>query len=391
PLLHLHTHFHRDLPWSTIDMDFMNLNQSAHGGREFGHICARLRLARKVVVGHWQEKRVHQQIDVWARAAAGLHEARQLKIARFGDNMRHVAVTEGDKVSFQMKVGTSVNGFGIGDLAERIAAVPEPDAARLCEQYDDEYNLAKELQPNGARRSSLQDAARIEIALRGFLDEGGFRGFTDTFEDLHGLKQLPGLPVQRLMADGYGFGAEGDWKAAAMVRISKVMAQGWKNGTSFMEDYTYHLPEGNMQCLGAHMLEICPSLASDKPSCEIHPLGIGGKEDPVRLVFDTPVGPGVNATIVDLGGRFRLIINEVDVVEPAEPLAKLPVARAVWKPRPDLPTAAAAWIYAGGSHHPVFSQALTTDHYLDLAEMMGTEAVVIDADTRLRDLRQSLR
>jgi L-arabinose isomerase len=290
-----------------------------------------------------------------------------------------------------MRLGVSVNGYGVGELVQRVNAASEGEVDELCVRYDDEYEMAEPLRQGGQRRQSLRDAARIEIGLRRFLEEGGFVGFTDTFEDLHGLKQLPGIAAQRLMADGYGFGAEGDWKAAALTRAAKIMAAGLPGGTSFMEDYTYHLKQRDEQVLGAHMLEICPSIAAKKPSCEIHPLGIGGKEDPVRLVFDAPKGPAVNVTIVDLGDRFRMVLNEVDVVPPKRPLEKLPVARALWTTRPDLKVAAAAWIYAGGSHHPTFSQALQTAHFEDLAEMWGVELAVIDAETRLRDFKNILR
>jgi L-arabinose isomerase len=303
PLVHLHTQFNRDIPWSTIDMDFMNLNQSAHGGREFGFICSRLRLARTVVVGHWQEESVANRLVTWARTACGWHDAQGARIARLGDNMREVAVTEGDKVEAQIRLGYSVNGYGLGDVAAYVDEVGDADVDRLCGQYDEEYAVAKPLQPGGERRESLRDAARIELGLRAFLEAGSFKAFTDTFENLHGLKQLPGVAAQRLMADGYGFGAEGDWKTAALVRAMKVMSHGLEGGTSFMEDYTYHLDPRGSLVLGAHMLEICPSIATGRPSLEIHPLGIGGKEDPVRLVFDTPPGPAVNEAIMDGGGR----------------------------------------------------------------------------------------
>jgi L-arabinose isomerase len=391
PLLHLHTQFNREIPWSTIDMDFMNTNQSAHGGREFGFIGARMRIARKVVVGHWQDEDVIADVATWTRAASARHDALTARIARIGDNMREVAVTEGDKVAAQICLGYSVNGYGLGDVVKHIDAASDSEVDRLCGQYDEQYAMAPALRYGGERRESLRDAARIEIGLRRFLEEKGFVGYTNTFENLHGMKQLPGIPSQRLMADGYGFGAEGDWKAAAMLRAAKVMAAGLPGGTSFMEDYTYHLKQDNPQVLGSHMLEICPSIAAGQPSCEIHPLGIGGKDDPVRLVFDAPAGPAVNATVVDLGDRFRMVLNEVDVFAPEQPMAKLPVARAMWKPRPDLKTAAAAWIQAGGSHHPTFSQALTTEHWEDLAEMWGVEFVVIDGDTRLRDFKNILR
>jgi L-arabinose isomerase len=391
PLVHLHTQFNREIPWATIDMNFMNTNQSAHGDREFGFICSRMRLQRKIVVGHWQEERVRRELGVWSRAAAARRDAATAKIARLGDNMREVAVTEGDKVAAQLQLGYSVNGYGLGDLVEHVEEVTDAAVDKLCGEYEETYHVAAELRAEGARRESLRDAARIEIGLRAFLMAGDFVAFTDTFENLYGLKQLPGLPVQRLMSDGYGFGAEGDWKAAALTRAAKVMAAGLNGGTSFMEDYTYHLTGDDATCLGAHMLEICPSIAKERPSCEIHPLAIGGKEDPVRLVFDTPSGPAVNATLVDMGNRFRLVLNEVEVVDPPQRLKKLPVARALWKPLPDLNVAAAAWIHAGGSHHPTFSQALTTSHFEDLADMWDVELIVIDKDTCLRELKKELR
>ena len=391
PLADLHTQFNRDLPWSTIDMDFMNLNQTAHGGREFGHIGARLRLPRKVVVGHWEDPEVVDRLAVWMRATNAWNECQGLKVARFGDNMRQVAVTEGDKVSAQIRLGWQVNGFGVGDLVAHVNTVGEAKVSKLCEEYDACYKLAPELRPKGARRASLRDAARIELGLRSFLKTGGFTAFTTTFEDLHGLKQLPGLAVQRLMADGYGFGAEGDWKTAALLRALKVMADGLPGGTTFMEDYTYHLDPADPLVLGAHMLEICPSIATTKPSLEIHPLGIGGKEDPCRLVFDGAEGPAVNASLIDLGNRFRLIVNEVDCVVPPHPLPKLPVARCLWRCKPDLKTATAAWVHAGGAHHTTLSLALATEHLEDFAEMAGIELAVIDAGTRLRSFREGLR
>ena len=391
PLLHLHTQFNRDLPWAEIDMDFMNLNQAAHGDREFGFVLSRLRVPRKIVVGHWQDPSVAARVGAWARAACGRHESRNLKLARFGSNMRRVAVTDGDRLEAQVRLGVAVDGFGVADLEKAMADVDNRAIHQLIVEYHDLYEMAPELARGGARHESLVEAARIEAGLRAFLEAGGFKAFTDTFEDLAGLPQLPGIAVQRLMADGYGFGAEGDWKTAALVRVMKVMGAGRRGGASFMEDYTYHFGEGGPKVLGAHMLEVCPSIAAGKPRCEIHPLGIGGKEDPVRLVFDVAVGPAVNATIVDLGNRFRMVVNEVDVVPPPEPLERLPVARAVWKPRPDLKVAAASWIHAGGSHHPTFSQALSADHFEDLAEMWGVECLVIDAETRLREFKHVLR
>lgn len=391
PLLHLHTQFHRDLPWSTIDMDFMNLHQAAHGDREFGFLGARMRLARKVVVGHWETPSVQDKIGTWMRAARGWHEMRHARFVRFGDNMREVAVTEGDKVAAQIRFGFSVNGYGIGDLVEKVNAVSEGAVSQLIEQYDELYDIVPELRCGGSRHESLRYEARVELGLRSFLEAGNFKGFTDTFEDLRGLNQLPGLATQRLMADGYGFGGEGDWKTCALLRTMKVMAEGLPGGTSFMEDYTYHLAPGSEQVLGAHMLEICPTIAASRPKLEIHPLGIGGKDDPVRLVFDTPPGPAINASLVDLGNRFRLIVNEVETIAPQAPLPHLPVARAVWQPKPDFGTACASWILAGGAHHTGFSQALTAEHMEDFAEIAGVEFTLIDGNTTLRGLKQALR
>jgi len=386
PFLHFHTQFNRDLPWSSIDMDFMNLNQAAHGDREFGFITARLKLARKVVVGFWQDPEAVGEVAAWTRAAAGWHESQNLKVARFGDNMREVAVTEGDKVQAQVKFGYSVNGFGIGELAARISQFTDQEADRLVDEYRGTYNLAKQHD----LPDSLRAAARIELGLRAFLTEGGFGAFTDTFQDLLGLDQLPGIAVQRLMADGFGFGAEGDWKTAALGRTMKVMAQGLAGGTSFMEDYTYDF-SGTPKVLGSHMLEVCPSIAAGKPTLEIHPLGIGGKADPVRLVFTAPNGAAIVASLVQMDNRFRIIVSEIDVIQPESALPKLPVARAVWVPRPSLKVAAAAWIYAGGAHHTVFSQALTMEHLEDFAEIAGIEIIRIDADTRIREFRQALQ
>jgi L-arabinose isomerase len=391
PLLHLHTQHNRDIPWATIDMDFMNLNQSAHGDREHGFIMSRMRLNRKVVVGHWQDSAVQSQIGVWMRAAAAWHDWQDAKFCRFGDNMRDVAVTEGNKVSAQIQFGYSVNGYGVGDLVRAVNKATDHEIGRLVKEYEARYAVPPKLRKDKAMQDSLREAARIETGLRAFLTAGDFKGFTDTFEDLHGLQQLPGIAVQRLMADGYGFGAEGDWKTAALVRAMKVMSAGLKGGTSFMEDYTYHLDPKDMKVLGAHMLEICPSIARGRPSLEIHPLGIGGKASPVRLVFDTLAGRAVNASMIDLGNRFRLLVNEVEVVAPDKPLPKLPVARALWRCKPDLPTSAAAWIYAGGAHHTGFSLAVTAGMMEDFAEMAGIELVIIDDTTRLREFKKELR
>ncbi len=391
PLLHLHTQFNRNIPWADIDMDFMNLNQSAHGDREFGFMVSRMRLNRKVVVGFWQDNTVLVQIGAWTRVAVAAHELQAMKVARFGDNMRQVAVTEGDKVAAEMTFGVSVNTYGIGDLVAVINQTTDAEVDRLVAEYADSYTLMDSLRKGGEQHSSLRDAARIELGLRTFLQDGGFSAFTDTFEDLHGMKQLPGIASQRLMADGYGFAGEGDWKTAAMVRTMKVMAAGLPGGNSFMEDYTYHFDATNPLVLGSHMLEICPSIAAGKPSCEIHPLGIGGKADPVRLVFNAPAGPAINISLIDMGNRFRLIVNEVEAVEVTEALPKLPVARALWKPMPDMQTGCAAWIYAGGAHHTVFSQNLGADHIEDFAEIFGVELVVIDKNTSLRQLKNELR
>jgi L-arabinose isomerase len=391
PLCHLHTQFNRDIPWSTIDMDFMNLNQSAHGGREFGFICSRLRMNRKVVVGHWESPSVRKGLATWMRAASAWHDSQTMKIARIGDNMRQVAVTEGDKVEAQRRLGYAVNGFGLGDLVAEVDAASEADVGSLCHEYAATYRMMPGLEEGGPRHGSLRDAARIELGLRSFLEDGGFHAFTDTFENLHGLKQLPGIAAQRLMADGYGFGAEGDWKHAALVRSMKVMAHGLAGGATFMEDYTYHFDPEGPSVLGSHMLEICPSIASDTPTCEIHPLGIGGKEDPVRLVFDSATGEAVNATVVDMGNRFRMVVNVVDVVEPMDTMPELPTARALWRPQPDLDTAAAAWIYAGGAHHTGFFLALTVEHLEDFAGMAGIEFLVIENGTDLRQFRNELR
>ena len=391
PLLHLHTQFNRELPWSEIDMDFMNLNQSAHGDREFGFMATRMALRRKTVVGHWSDPAVACRLGAWARAACGWHELQQLEVARFGDNMRQVAVTEGDKVEAQLRLGVAVNGYGVGELARAVHEAADAEVDALTREYEDRYDLVPALRDGGERRASLREAARIEAGLRSFLDAGGFKAFTDTFEDLADLPQLPGIAVQRLMADGYGFGGEGDWKTAALVRVAKVMGAGIDGGSSFMEDYTYDFTLGDGRVLGAHMLEVCPSIADGRPSCEIHPLSIGGRGDPVRLVFTARAGNAVNVALVDLGDRFRLLVNEVDVVTPDEPLPKLPVARALWRPRPDLPTAAEAWLVAGGPHHTVLSDQLDTEMVADFAEIAGIELVVIDAETRMRDFARELR
>jgi L-arabinose isomerase len=391
PMLHFHTQFNRDIPWATIDMDFMNLNQSAHGDREFGFIASRMRLNRKVVVGHWQDSESLEKINIWARAAAGWNDWQSAKFARFGDNMRNVAVTEGDKVEAEIKFGYSVNTYGIGDLVKVINDVTDSQIDLLIEEYEYAYVLMTSLLKGGAQHQSLREAARIEIGLQTFLEAGNFKGFTDTFEDLHGMAQLPGIAAQRLMAKGYGFAGEGDWKTAALVRAMKVMGSGMKGGNSFMEDYTYHFNPDNRLVLGSHMLEICESIAEGKPSCEIHPLGIGGKADPVRLVFNSAPGTAINASVVDMGNRFRLLVNEVIAVAAMQSMPKLPVARVLWKPYPNMHTGCAAWILAGGAHHTCYSQNLTSEHLTDFAEMANIELVLIDKETKIHQFKNELR
>ncbi|MFW6306205.1 MAG: L-arabinose isomerase [Bacillota bacterium] len=389
PFVHLHTQYNRDIPWSEIDMDFMNLNQSAHGGREFGFMASRLGTNRKVVVGHWKDEDVIKKLSDWSLVASAWQDSQGARIARFGDNMRNVAVTEGDKVEAEIKLGYSVSGYGIGDLVSFVDNVSDKEINEVLSVYKNQYITEDGFFNIESQQDALKEAARIEIGMRAFLEDGGFKGFTTTFEDLHGLKQLPGLAVQRLMAEGYGFGAEGDWKTAALLRAMKVMSLG--KGTSFMEDYTYHLNPDNMQVLGSHMLEVCPSIADSNPSLEIHPLSIGGKDDPVRLVFNVSPGEGLNASLIDMGNRFRLIVNEVEVIEPEEDLPNLPVARVVWKPLPDLKTAAAAWILAGGAHHTGFSKIVTTEMMEDFAEMADIEFLVIDDNTRIRDFKKEIK
>jgi L-arabinose isomerase len=391
PFVHLHTQFNREIPWSDIDMDFMNLNQSAHGDREFGFISTRMRLNRKVIVGYWADEDVQVNLGNWARTACAWQDSQSGKVARFGDNMRDVAVTEGDKVEAQIRLGYDVYGFGVGDLVRSIDQIGDAEVDLLVKEYQDIYDVAPVLRPEGKKHQSLRDGARIELGMKSFLENGNFGAFTTTFEDLNGLTQLPGLAVQRLMAGGFGFGAEGDWKTAALVRAMKVMSAGLKKGTSFMEDYTYHFSSSGDKVLGAHMLEICASIASTKPKLEILPLSIGGKADPVRLIFESNTGPAVAASLVEMGQRFRLIVNEVDVVPTEAPLPKLPVARALWQPSPDLKTAAAAWILAGGAHHTSFSFDVSSAQLQDFSEMAGIELLLIDKNTCLNDFKKELR
>lgn len=391
PLLHLHTQANRSLPWGTIDMDFMNLNQAAHGDREFAFVQTRMGIDRKTVFGHVDEPEVREQVGRWVRAAAGWHEIQHLRLARFGDNMRDVAVTEGDKVAAQMTFGVSVNTWGVNDLVTAVDARSDADVDTLVAEYADTYTIGSDLLPGGERHDSVRVAARIELGLRSFLTDGGFGAFTTNFEDLGGLRQLPGLAVQRLMADGYGFGGEGDWKTSVLVRTVKTMGWGLPGGASFMEDYTYHLGPGTPKTLGAHMLEVCPTITAGRPSLEVHPLGIGGREDPARLVFDADPGPAIVMGLADLGDRFRLVANEIDTVAPDEPLPHLPVARAVWTSRPDLRTSTTAWLTAGGPHHTVYTSAVDRETLDDFATIAGVELACIDADTTFRTFRDQLR
>ena len=390
PLLHLHTQANVELPWTSIDMDFMNLNQAAHGDREFGYIQARMNLAHKIVVGHVTNPAVTAQVATWTRAASGWAAIRSLKLARFGDNMRYVAVTEGDKTEAEIRFGLSVNTWGVNDLVAAVDAASDADVDALVGEYEELYDVVPELRRGADRHESLRDGARIELGLRFFLEAGDFGAFTTSFEDLGGLKQLPGLAVQRLMADGYGFGAEGDWKTAVLVRAAKVMGAGLPGGASLMEDYTYDLQPGNELILGAHMLEICPTLTTSKPKLEIHALGIGGKDDPVRLVFDTDAGQAVVVAMSDMRDRFRLVANAVEVVPLPHPLPRLPVARAVWKPAPDFATSASAWLTAGAAHHTVMSTALGVDAFRDFADIAQTELLVIDENTTLHEFTKEV-
>jgi L-arabinose isomerase len=391
PLLHLHTQANVQLPWADIDFDFMNLNQAAHGDREFGYIQSRLGVARKTVVGHASDPAVTAKIGTWTRAAAGWAATHELKLARFGDNMRYVAVTEGDKTEAELRFGVQVNTWSVNELADAVGAASNSAIDALVAEYEDLYDVVPELRSGGDRHQSLRDGAAIELGLRSFLEAGDFGAFTTSFEDLGTLKQLPGLAVQRLMADGYGFGAEGDWKTAVLVRAAKVMGAGLPGGASLMEDYTYDLTPGAELILGAHMLEVCPTLTTAKPTLEVHPLGIGGKEDPVRLVFTADAGPAVVVALSDMRERFRLVANAVDVVEPPHPLPKLPVGRAVWKPRPDFQTSAAAWLTAGGAHHTVMSTAVGVEAFEDFAEIARTELLLIDEHTTLREFEKEVR
>jgi L-arabinose isomerase len=390
PLLQFHTQFNRDIPWTSIDMDFMNLNQSAHGDREYAHITARLGLKRAIVAGHWEDGETVRRVGVWARAAAAVAEGRRARFVRFGDNMRDVAVTDGDKVAAQIRFGWSVNAYGVGELVRRVARVAAGEVDALIETYRKTYAIDQTLLADATQLDRLKVQARLEIAIRAFLEEGRYLGFTTNFEDLYGLDQLPGLAAQRLMADGYGFAAEGDWKTAALVRAMKLIGDGLPGGTSFMEDYTYHLEGGRQMVLGSHMLEICPSIAAGTPRIEIHPLGIGAKDDPARLVFNAAAGEAVNASLVEFGDRFRLVVNEVRTIDPPESMPKLPVAQAVWIPDPDFTTGLEAWLWSGGAHHTGYSTQIGSEHLQVYADLLGIEFVRIGRGTSLEQVRTQL-
>lgn len=389
PLLHLHTQFNRDIPWDDIDMDFMNLNQSAHGDREFGFMTARMNIPRKVIAGHWDNEDVTDRMSAWMQTAVAVAEGTNIRVARFGDNMRHVAVTDGDKIEAQIKFGWTVDYYGIGDLVEVMDALSESEVQALYKEYENLYDMPEEASSDGPVRESIMEQARIELALKKFLTERNYNAFTTNFEDLHGMKQLPGLAAQRLMAEGFGFAGEGDWRTAALLRMMKIISN--NKGTSFMEDYTNHFEPGNEMALGSHMLEICPTIAENKPRIVVEPLGIGGKEDPARLVFDGREGEAVLATLFEMGGRYRLLVNKVQAEKMEKETPNLPVAKVLWTPEPSLSEATEAWIYAGGAHHNVFSYEVTVDQLYDFAEMTNIECIVIDNDTNIRQFRQELK
>lgn len=389
PLLHLHTQYNRDIPWDTIDMDFMNTNQAAHGDREYGFIGTRLGLGRKVIVGYWKDENVHNQIADWMKTATGVKEGMNIRVARFGDNMRNVAVTDGDKIEAQIKFGWTVDYYGIGDLVEEINQVKDEDVEKLYKEYEEMYELPAEASEPGAMRDSILYQGKIELALKSFLAKGNYNAFTTNFEDLHGMKQLPGLAAQRLMEQGYGFAGEGDWRTAALTRLMKVLSD--NKETSFMEDYTYHLEPGNEKILGSHMLEVCPTISATKPKIVVNPLGIGDREDPARLVFDGKGGEAINVSLVEMGGRYRLIVSEVRAEQPEKETPNLPVAKAIWEPKPSLAEATTAWIHAGGAHHTVLSFVVTTEQMVDFAEMADIECVVIDDNLNLRQFKNELK
>lgn len=385
PYLHLNTQFNRDIPWSTIDMDFMNLNQSAHGDREHGYITARLNLPRKVIAGHWENADFRKEIGVWMRAAVGYKESKSLRCLRISDNMRSVAVTDGDKVEAQYRLGWEIEHYGVGDIINYVQNVTEAEIDAQIEEYKKYYTFATD------NMDAVRYQAREEIAIKRFMDERGFTAFHTNFEDLQGLRQLPGLASQDLMRLGYGFGAEGDWKVAAMTRVLKAMTADLGGGTAFMEDYTYHFEPGNEMIMGAHMLEVCPTIAQTKPEIQVHPLGIGGREDPARLVFKSKPGAAIVVSLVDMGTHLRMIVNDIECVEQVNEMPKLPVSGVLWKPMPNLKTSAEAWIYAGGAHHSVLSYDVTAEMMRDFAEMAGIEFVHINKDTKIADFRRELQ
>ncbi|MFS0752761.1 L-arabinose isomerase [Oceanobacillus sp. 1P07AA] len=389
PLLHLHTQYHKEIPWDSIDMDFMNTNQAAHGDREFGFMVTRLAIPRKVVVGHWENKQVTEKISNWMYSAVAVSEGTSIRVARFGDNMRNVAVTDGDKIEAQIKFGWTVDYYGIGDLVAEIERISEEQIDNLYEEYKQQYDFPSDIETDASIQASIRYQAKTELGLKSFLAKGNYTAFTTNFEDLHGMKQLPGLAAQRLMAEGYGFAGEGDWRTAALLRLMKIISS--NKNTSFMEDYTYHLEEGNEMILGSHMLEVCPTVAANKPKIVVNPLSMGDREDPARLVFDGKSGDAINVSLVEMGGRYRLIINEIKAERPKQQTPYLPVAKVLWKPEPSFSEATEAWIYAGGAHHTVLSFDVTTEQMYDIAEMMNIECIVIDKDTKLRDLRNELK
>ena len=391
PLLHLNTQANVALPWDSIDFDFMNLNQSAHGDREYAYILSRLRIARETVVGHVGDPKVRDRIALWSRACVGWAAVNGLNEVRFGDNMRNGAVTDGDKTEAERVLGVNVSTWSANELVEEITKVTDDEGEALAAEYEDLYDVVPELRKGGARHDSLVYAAKQEIGIRRFLEQRDAGAFTTNFEDLGALKQLPGIAAQRLMAQGYGFGAEGDWKTAVLVRAVKAMSEGLPGGASLMEDYTYNLVPGEELILGAHMLEICPSLTTSKPKVEIHPLGIGGKEDPVRMVFHTDPGPAIVVSMADMGARFRLTANEVEVVAPPAPMPYLPVAHAVWKPQPSLEVSAECWMESGGAHHTVLTTAVGVDVFRIFADMARTELLVIDEETTVPAFKDKLR
>lgn len=384
PFLHVNTQYNRDIPWSEIDMDFMNLNQSAHGDREHGYITARMRLKRKVIAGYWKDETFQKKMETWIRAAVGAAESRKVHVLRISDNMRNVAVTDGDKIEAQIKLGWQVDHYGVCDVIREVEAVTEAEIDEQMAEYEKNYVMDTD------NIQAVRYQAKEEVGIKKFLEKYNFNAFHTNFEDLQALKQLPGLAAQDLMRQGYGFGAEGDWKVAAMLRVMKCMSEGLDGGTVFMEDYTYHFEPGNEMLLGSHMLEVCPTCAAETPKIQVHPLGIGDREDPARLVFKAQTGKGIVVTLVDMGDRLRMICNDVECKEQVNDMPKLPVAGVLWKPLPCLQTSAEAWIYAGGAHHSVLSYSLTAENMRDFAEIMGIEFVHINESTEINEFRKEL-